>query len=214
MNSTPLHHPRPFLRTAGAILIAQAAMLTASAQSDPMPGPPQPPGQSPVNPSLPSRPAEDFSSPTAPARPSRASERVLVKVAMLSAEGVRVSQVASQRANRAHVRSFADQVTSATRSLEQEIDQLAINNNILIPTGRDAEALASEEERWQRKDADDFDEDFVKRAVKIHRDTIEAFEDYVEDRNTDPAIAAVAQRYLPTLREHLRQAENLNSNLD
>jgi len=216
MNQIP--QARSFLlgATAATALLVTAPAVLAFGQSDPLPGAPPPNTQPapPEAPAPPSRPAEDFPSTTATVMPSRATERVLGEISMLSGEAVRLSQIASQRASETQVRTFADQVGSSCRALEQEIDQMALNKNVNVPTGKNANEAFEEEDRWQRKNARDFDADYVKRAVKIHRDSIDALQDYVDDKDADAEVAAIALKHLPALRENLRQAESLRDHLD
>lgn len=209
-----LHHfPSRRFGAATAAMLMGCALLTGIAQSEPIPG--QPPHSNPTLPEAPTptRPAEEFGS-SATTMPSRATERVLANISMLSGEAVRLSQVASQRAANSQVRSFADQVNSSSRALEQDIDGIAINKNVTVPTGKKANELAEEGDRWSRKDADDFDEDYVKRTVKIHEDAIEEIEDYLDRKDTDAEISALAQKHLPALRQNLSQAQTLRRQLD
>lgn len=204
----PQFHLR-LLGLIGAGAFASAVHLAAALPPEPLP---QPPYSQPTMPDAPrpTRPAEGFPSVTDPVQLSRASERVIARGSILSGEAVRVSEVASRRANSSSVRSFADQVESTCSSLEQEINQIAANKNVTVPTG----GSSDENERWQRKNAENFDADYLKRTVKICQDAIDLFEDYVKDSDTDPEIAAVAQKHLPGLREHLRQAESLQSGVE
>lgn len=194
------------------LALALAGALTGFGQSDPVPS--NPPGTHPAlpRPPLPSRPSEDFKTVTN-STPNRATERVLAKVSMASSEALRLSQIATERASNAQVRSFADQVTSSSQALEQEIDQIAISRNVTVPTGKEANDMAVEDD-WRKKDARDFDEDYIRRTVKLHQDAIDALEDYAQERDADPEVAAIAQKHLPSLREHLRQAQSLRRQVD
>lgn len=209
---TPSPHRSPFLAVVSAATLLSLVSLSAAVPSESLPG--TPPHSNPSTPDapIPSRPAEEFKSPNTP--PSRATERVLSNVSIWSSEAVRLSDIASDRAASSEVRSFADQVASACRALSQEVNQNANNKNVIVPTGRDANETAEESERWNKKDAGEFDNDYIKRTVRIHRDTITAFEDYIGNKDADPEISAVAQKHLPSLRENLRQAESLHAQGD
>jgi len=53
-----------------------------------------------------------------------------------------------------------------------------------------------------------FDESYVSSMVKDHKDDIEAFEKEANN-GADEDVKAWASRSLPTLREHLRMAEEM-----
>jgi putative membrane protein len=215
------HRRTPLLDAIGAYAMlsvaALAALPSSLPQSDPIPSNPT----NPLNPSpnelpnrLPTRPAEGFKDTGPTTMPSRATERVVGDVSIATSEANHISDIASQRAAHEEVRQFAQQVYRTTQALEQELDQLALSKNVAIPTGRTSADMADDEEKWRRKDGEDFDEDYVQRSIKLHKDAIEALEDYAKDDDADGEVAAFAEKHLPVLRDHLRQAEALKRQVD
>ncbi|MEJ1974236.1 MAG: DUF4142 domain-containing protein [Lacunisphaera sp.] len=202
----PTHSSR--IPVAGLALLLGLTTLPVTAQSGPVPG--NPPHDQPSTPNapLPSRPAEDFKnrSPAAPAAPSEASERVLVEVARLSAETNRLSQIATDRAAHVEVRDFAGEVTSSSQALTDEIKRMAAARNVAVHPDQ----AAAEDEQWEKKAADRFEESYLQRACLLHEGAIAVLEGYAGNKEADPEIAAVAKRHLPGLHKHLRQAENLD----
>lgn len=211
--------PSPFLRAAGASLLLAAA--SAFAQSEPVPATPPTGPTNPTQPalpesSLPAHPAEDLRFPNATETDGEATE-FINKVSMLTDESVRISQVATQRASSRRVKTFADQVQQSTQAIQSELGGLAQTRNILIPTGRAGGAFGGDDDRdgkWANKDAKEFDEDYVKRVVKLHKDAIDELEDYAKDGSADPELASFAQKHIPLLREQLRQAQALEDQID
>jgi len=206
-NSLPL---RSFLvRAAGLTALVTLAVpsVSAQAQVDPTPSVTTP---APVEP-LPND-SNKFAD-TAP-MPNRQAERFISKVSMLQAEQARLSAIAAQRAADDQVRTFADQVRTASNDRDQELNQLASSRSILLPTGKDANDFANENQRWQKKEGKDFDEDYVKRIIKLQKDSVDTLEDYAKDGNSDPELAAFAEKHLAALQESLRQAETLKKQLE
>lgn len=214
--------PSLFLRAAGASLGLAAA--AAVAQSEALP--PSQPG-APTAPSTPLLPEDRVTpqplpQPTDDIRVSDATQtdgestQFINKVSMLTDESVRISQIAAQRANNQQVKTLAEQVQQATQALQTELGSLAQTRNILIPTGRAGGAFGGDDDasKWANKDGEDFDEDYVQRVVKLHKDAIEALEDYAEDGSADPELASFAQKHIPVLREQLRQAQALEDQVD
>ncbi len=213
-----MKHHSP-LRSGFFAVCASAALglaaLSINAQTNP------PPPNDPALPNDPARPARDPALPstdlqtTAPVnKATRHNEKFISKISMLSGEQARISQIASQRAADAQVKSFAEQISTHCKGLEQEIDQLALSKSVIVPTGRSSSYDANDEQKWQNKDAKDFDGDYMKRVIKNHKDSIDTLEDYSKDNDSDPELVAFAQKHLPTLRSQLTQAESLKTQVD
>jgi putative membrane protein len=202
----------PSSRAAFAAAVLGVTALSAAAQAN-RPAT-VPPSATPPSTTAEPLPAEGFRSVDATPAPDREDERFISRFSMLHDESARLSAIASQRATSEQVRTFAEQLRVSGQGIEQELAQLAQSRSVAIPTGKDANDLAEESEDWQKKDADDFDEDYVQRVIKIQKNSIEALEDYSDDNDSDPELAAFAQKHLPALRETLRQAESLEKQVD
>lgn len=201
------------IRTACVTAMVSLAALTATAQLDPAPAPSP---NSPVQPATPAQPlpGEGYKASDALPQPDRKSERFISKLSMLQSEEARLSAIAAQRATNEQVRTFADQVRTSSNAREQELAQLAQARSILVPTGKDSGDLAEENEKWQKKDAGDFDQDYVKRIIRIQKNSVDALEDYAKDNDSDPELVAFAQKHVQGLQEIVRQAETLEKQVD
>ena len=65
---------------------------------------------------------------------------------------------------------------------------------------------------WLDQSGADFDEGYVAHQIKAHQDAIGLFSQQTTIGG-DPEVIAYAAKYLPGLREHLREAEELRSAL-
>jgi predicted outer membrane protein len=146
--------------------------------------------------------------------PGRSTEQVINKISQLTSEQLRISQIAASRATSTQVRTFAEQIQTASQDLQQEIDRMAQSKSILPPTGRSSADAAESEREWQGKDTRELDVDYIDRVTKIQRDAIDTLEDYADDKDMDPEVVTFANRHLPAMREHLRQAERLKRVMD
>jgi predicted outer membrane protein len=212
------------LRRSQPLLCAAAALLgviyaaPAMAQAYPPPGtPPVRPGPpsfaAPITPP-PNRVADELTPRSANGLPGRDTENVINKISQLTSEQLRISQIAATRAINRQVRTFAEELQNTTQDLQQEIDRMAQAKSILVPTGKSSSEMAEEERNWQGKDSKELDQDYIDRVTKLHKDAIEALEEYAKDKDMDPEIVTFANRHLPALREHLRQAESLKRQVD
>lgn len=121
-------------------------------------------------------------------------------------EIVRVSKIAEQRASLPEVKQFAQRVAAEYENANTELQTLASRKGVELP------ALSGDglEKKWSRKDAKDFDTDYLRQmesdiesAVKIHEKRA---------ASDDPEIAAYAKKILPVLQENLRAVRALSGN--
>lgn len=206
----PIHimgSPQTIIRAVCATALVSLAALSATAQTELEPRPnPDPPAAT-------ERPLPNDERVGA-AMPNRSAERFISKLSTLQSEEARISAIAAQRATNDQVRTFADQVQTASNARDKELAQLAQARSILLPTGKDSGDLAEESEKWQKKDAEDFDEDYVKRVLRIQKNSLDALEDYAKDDDSDPELVAFAHKHVQELQETIRQAESLEKQVD
>lgn len=215
-----MHFPRRQLPLflAGAALVGALGAFPASAQSYPPPAvpplhPTPPNAGDPITPP-PSLITDDLTPRSSNGLPARDTENIINKISQLTSEQLRISQIAASRANNRQVRTFAEELQNTSQDLQQEIDRMAQSKSILVPTGKSSSEMAEEERTWQGKEAKDLDQDYVDRVTKLHKDAIDALEEYAKDKDMDPEVVTFANRHLPMLREHLRRAESLKRQVD
>lgn len=207
-------NPSPsLLRVAGLTALVSLAALSATAQVQPNPNPSLDP-EAPARPSTPGQPNPGSEYRTGVGMPDRKIERFVSKLSTLQSEEAQLSAIAAQRATNEQVRAFADQIRTASNARDQELAQLAQARNILLPTGKDSGDIADETEKWQKKDAEDFDEDYVKRIIRVQKNAVDTLEDYAKDNDSDPELVAFAQKHVQGLQEAVRQAESLEKQVD
>jgi putative membrane protein len=215
--NNPYLYRSSFLSALAMSLLLGLAALSAMAQTDPVPATPPPVvPPSAITPIQPAPPPDGFTGfgSGSTTVPSRETERFISKISVLHSEEVRLSEVAVQRAAQEPVRSFAAQARTSAAAMEQELDQIARGKNVALPTGKSGNDLADDGDKWQKKDGKDFDEDYVERIIKLKKDAVDTLEDYSQDIDSDPELAAFAQKHLPAARESLRLAQSLEKQVD
>jgi putative membrane protein len=69
-------------------------------------------------------------------------------------------------------------------------------------------------ERLQQQDAGkNFDREYMQQMIEHHKADIELFETAADDEKLDLVLRGYAKRTLPTLREHLEEAQTIQSKL-
>ena len=68
------------------------------------------------------------------------------------------------------------------------------------------------ERKLMKQSGEDFDETYLEMMVDEHQDTVDLFEDAIED--DDVKAKNFATKYLPVLRQHLEEAKRLEETID
>lgn len=138
---------------------------------------------------------------------SRGDRRSVEKLAKLGMEEVALSKLASERATNPQVRSFAQELVAAHEKVNNELSRLATTKNVVLPTDERPNL-----DKWSRKDADDFDEDYLEKMIDAHEDSVDLLESKLQKAD-DTEIASFARTNLPAMQDHLRKAKSLKESV-
>lgn len=120
-------------------------------------------------------------------------------------EEVENGKLASQKSQNPQVKDLADRMVQDHGQANDKLKQLASDKGVSLP-----DKIASSEQRemdkLQKLSGDKFDQAFTKEEVADHKKVIKEFE-HEAKYGSDPDLKQFAQDSLPTLREHLRLAE-------
>jgi putative membrane protein len=98
---------------------------------------------------------------------------------------------------------MVDDHTKATEQLKQ----VAAEKNIDLPQNLDAKDKATKT-RLEKLSGEQFDKAYMRNMVKDHQKDVAEFE-HASKTIKDPAIKSFAEQTLPTLRDHLKEAEKI-----
>jgi putative membrane protein len=121
---------------------------------------------------------------------------------------VELGTMALTRAASPEVKQFAQKIIDEHTRSNNELKALAQKKNITLPTTMGDEHKRKYE-NLQEKTGPDFDKEYMDLMVKDHKDDIREFEEQVED-GSDLEIKEWASSKLPTLRNHLEEAERVH----
>lgn len=132
----------------------------------------------------------------------RGDRRFLEKAAKAGQEEVEISKIALERTTNADVKNFAQMMLDDHGRANEEVAALAQKYNVELP------AKGTDEDKWRRRDAKDFDRDYVKKMVSAHKDAVELFQKEAKD-GTAPDVLEFARKTLPKLERHYERANDL-----
>ena len=120
---------------------------------------------------------------------------------------VELAQDAVSHASNADVKSFAQKLADDHTKANGELEQFGTSHGVTA-TAEVAAKAKEAKERLMKLTGKNFDQAFLKQMVDDHTSTIKAFEG--ESKNgTDADLKSWVDKTLPTLRDHLKMAQDL-----
>jgi putative membrane protein len=149
-----------------------------------------------------------------------------MEFARKAAEGgkkeVESAKMAASKATNADVKAYANRLIADHTKANNELQSL-MKNKRMSPAPADKGDMANRgdkadksdraamgDESWRQQTGAAFDRAWIEHAIADHEKTIALFETETRE-GTDAELKAWAQKTLPTLREHLQQAQNLKT---
>ena|SRR5690349_21115320 len=146
-----------------------------------------------------------------PARAAQGDNTFVNKAAEGGMAEVQLAQLAQTKAQSQAVKDLANTLYNDHTKANEMLKSIASKDNITLPTSMDAKSQA-EYNRLQGLSGADFDREFVKHAIKDHKEDINVFQREV-NHGTNSDVKNWASQNLPKLQEHLRMAENAHQQL-
>jgi putative membrane protein len=120
---------------------------------------------------------------------------------------VKLGELAQQSAANDRVKKLGQKMVEDHSKLGNQLQALAAKKNVTLPTDIGVKAKASNR-LLSSKSGMTFDKSYVSSMVKDHENDIAAFEKEANS-GSDEDVKAFAAKSLPTLREHLRMAQEI-----
>ena len=120
---------------------------------------------------------------------------------------VELGQLAAQKASSEEVKKFGQRMVDDHTKANEQLKQVAAEKNIDVPQQLDAKDKATKA-RLEKLSGEQFDRAYMKYMVRDHQKDVAEFERESKIAK-DPAIKNFAQQTLPTLKDHLKEAERI-----
>jgi putative membrane protein len=152
-------------------------------------------------------PRPDQQPPRDASKPMSADTEFAQKAAMGGKHEVEGAKFAAGKASNAGVKAFANKLVK---------DHTAANNELMSMMKKKQIPMAADEnaapEPWRQQTGAAFDRAYIEHAITEHEKDIALFEAEAKDGG-DAELKAWASKKLPTLREHLKTAQDLKAKL-
>jgi putative membrane protein len=121
-------------------------------------------------------------------------------------ETIAISRIAVTKATNPQVRAFAEMVVSEHTAASTALTALATAKGVTLPREPNTE-------RWAKKDAKEFDEDYMEKMIDDHQEAVKRLEKQAKSGN-DSELTAWASNTLPKYLQHLAKAKDLKRAVD
>ncbi len=137
--------------------------------------------------------------------------RFVEKAARGGQEEVQLGQLAQQRGASQQVRDFGQRMVTDHGRANDELMQLASQKGAALPTSM-SHSEHSTLQHLQNLNGTSFDQAYARDMVKDHTKDVKDFQKAANDLK-DPDLRAWAQKTLPVLQEHLKQAQAMEASV-
>ena len=124
---------------------------------------------------------------------------------------VTLGQMAVNKAKSEAVKSFGERMVTDHGKTSQELKDLAVAENVTLPTEMSADAKAVQEKLSGLSGAE-FDKAYMEEMIKDHKKDISAFQEQAQ-QGKDTEVKNWAEKTLPTLQEHYTLAETTSGKI-
>jgi putative membrane protein len=143
------------------------------------------------------------------AKTSSADAKFLKEAADGGMAEVELGQLAASRASSSDVKRFGLRMVDDHGKANDELKQLALQKHVDLPPEPSAKHKATKA-RLEKLSGEQFDKAYMADMLQDHKKDVAAFQ--LESKSAqDPDVKSFAASTLPTLQEHLKQAESLAS---
>jgi putative membrane protein len=136
------------------------------------------------------------------------------KAGEAGAAEVAMGKLGAAKATNTEVKAFAQHMVKDHTKANEELMTAAKAKGLKVPTEPGAMHKGMKE-KFEHQSADaDFNHDFMQQMIRDHEAAVKLFRTASADTTLDPDLRALAKKTLPTLEEHLADAQKLESKLD
>ena len=147
------------------------------------------------------------------AEPSASVKQFVDSAGTSGLEEVEMGELGAKKARSGQVKAFSKRIVADHTKANQELLTVIKGKGVQVPAARTDSHKAMMEKLRQEDEGKNFDRDYIAQMVDDHKADVDLFETAADDDKLDIDLRGYAKRVLPTLREHLKQAQTIQSEL-
>lgn len=152
------------------------------------------------------KPSTDSSKASA-AGVSKADATFIKKAAGGGMAEVELGRLATEKASNPDVKQFGQRMVDDHSKANDQLKQVAAEKHVTLPTGISAKDKATKA-KLEALSGDQFDRAYMENMVKDHKQDVAEFQKASKSAS-DPQIKDWASQTLPTLQDHLKEAQRI-----
>lgn len=157
--------------------------------------------------------AEDTNDARLEDSPQEDASTFFVEIAEMELAEIEVAKLVEKRATNVEVKKFASMLVVAHTKSTLELQELATERQIALPTSLTDEGK-EEFEKLNEKTGSDFDKKFINEVIEDHKKAIDKMEDASKNNDYEESIKGWSSTKIATLTSHLQEAKMLKEKLD
>lgn len=140
------------------------------------------------------------------------TQDVLSEIHQANQEEIQMGKMAQEKGNSPSVKTFGEKLVKDHTAADEKVQSLAQKENITLKAESDLKKTMNDHtmKSLAEKNGSEFDQAFAKEMVGDHDKTIAKLEKAQKELATTPTGSLIAE-LLPTLRQHLDQAKQLEA---
>ncbi len=146
-----------------------------------------------------------------PGEVSNKTRTFMEKAATSGKLEVRLGEIAQQKANSQEVKDFGQQMVTDHSQANEKLKSLAQQKGVTLPDSLTAKQQ-QQVDKLSKLSGQEFDKEYMDMMVKDHNKDIKTFEK-ASQNVPDPAVQDFASQTLPTLKDHLQEAKDINQQM-
>jgi putative membrane protein len=121
---------------------------------------------------------------------------------------VELGQLAAEKSSNPEVKKFAERMVADHGKANDQLKEIAAQKGISLPAEPSAKHKATRE-RLSKLSGDEFDKAYMSDMLSDHKKDVAAFRKESAE-GKDPVLKEFAAKTLPTLEDHLKEAESIS----
>lgn len=143
-----------------------------------------------------------------------ASEKFIKKASTSSLFEIESSKVALDKSRNPQIKKLADKLIKDHTTSNKKLKDVLTNEKLRFPMNmtldeKNAKKIDELKETSERK----FDKEYIDMQKQGHEETIESFKDFLDAKDTHPALRKFAEQTLPDLETHLLKISDIEKSL-
>lgn len=142
-----------------------------------------------------------------------ASERFIKQASISSLFEIESSKLVLERSKNPQIKKLATKLIEDHTASNKKLKDLITKEKLRFPMNMTLdEDHAEKVEDLKDASENEFDEDYIDMQQEGHEKTIEAFKDFLDAKDTHPALRSFAEQTLPALKLHLEEVNGIKKN--